>query len=167
MQTTRTDQEETRSCRIGIAEHVVTTEPATLRTSGLGSCVGICLYDENGRGSLAHCMLPSAAESDDENPKPAKYVDTGVRTLWDKLVEAGAAPREIRAKVVGGSDMLGFSDGPSVGERNVTAVRTELEERGVPIVAAETGGEQGRSIEFETATAQLSVAAADGSTTVL
>lgn len=154
--------------RIGIGEHAVAAEPAVISTSGLGSCVGIGLYDGNGRGGLAHCMLPSATEAGNDDPeKPAKYVDTGIEVLRDELVEAGATPGRLRAVLAGGSDMLGFSDGPAVGERNVAAARTVLEERGIPILAAETGGEQGRSLTFETATAQLHVAAADGSTTVL
>jgi chemotaxis protein CheD len=154
--------------RIGISEHVVTTEPAIISTSGLGSCVGIGLYDENGRGGLAHCMLPSAAEAgDDDLKKPAKYVDTGIRVLRNELVDAGADPGSLRATFAGGSDMLGLSDGPTVGERNVVATRTVLEEYGIPILAAETGGEQGRSMTFETATGRLHVAAADGSTSVL
>jgi chemotaxis protein CheD len=167
MKTTSEDAE-TRRHRIGIGEHLVATEPTVIATSGLGSCVGVGLYDENGRGGLAHCMLPSAGEAGDENPeKPGKYVDTGIETLHTKLVDAGTDPRNLRAKVAGGSDMLGLSDGPAVGERNVVAARTVLEQRNIPIVAADTGGEQGRSLSFETATAKLHIAAADGSTTVL
>jgi len=165
---TTSENAETRRHRIGIGEHLTATEPTVIATSGLGSCVGVGLYDENGRGGLAHCMLPSAAEAGDENPeKPGKYVDTGIETLYKELIGAGTDPKNLRAKVAGGSDMLGLSDGPTVGERNVAAVRTVLQNREIPIVAAETGGDQGRSLSFETATARLRIDVADGSTTVL
>lgn len=164
---TTPDKNDVQRHRLGIGDHVVVTKPALLTTSGLGSCVGVALYDDYERAGLAHCMLPSAAETDDEDAQPAKYVDTGVDVLYDELTDAGAAAGGLRAKVVGGSDMLGFSGGPTVGERNAAAARAALEERGVPLVAADTGGEQGRSLEFEAATARLSVAAADGSGTVL
>ncbi|MFB6296482.1 MAG: chemotaxis protein CheD [Halobacteriales archaeon] len=166
MQTT-SDAVETRRRRLGIAEHEVATEPAVLTTSGLGSCVGIALYDGGGRGGLAHCMLPSAADADDADAKPAKYVDTAIETLRAELVEAGASPGDLRAKIAGGSDMLGLSGGPTVGERNAAAAREELDARGIPVVATETGGGQGRSLAFETATGRLSIAAADGSETDL
>lgn len=154
--------------RIGIGEYVVVTEPAVLATSGLGSCVGVCLHDGRGRAGLAHCMLPSVAEAGDADPsKPAKYVDAGVGALRDGLVGAGASPGALRAKVAGGSDMLGLADGPTVGERNVATARAKLEALGIPLAASETGGGQGRSLAFEAATGRLRVTAAGGSETVL
>lgn len=156
-----------RRRRVGIGEHAIATEPAVLATSGLGSCVGLCLYAEDGQAGLAHCMLPSAAEAEDSDSKPGKYVDTGIKALCEALLEAGAPQGGLRAKVAGGSDMLGLSDGPTVGERNVAAARAELGERNIRLVAAETGGGQGRSVAFETETGTLRVNAADGSTTVL
>lgn len=162
------DGDESRRRRIGIGECVVVTRPAVLATSGLGSCVGICLHDGQGRAGLAHCMLPSVTEAASPDPsRPAKYVDAGVEALHDALVDAGASPGAFRAKIAGGSDMLGLSDGPTVGERNVATARTELEERGIPIAASETGGGQGRSLAFEAATGRLRVTAAGGSETVL
>jgi chemotaxis protein CheD len=170
MQTNRQKRSESGAPRvhIGIAEHDLRTEPAVLETSGLGSCLGVCLYDDEGRGGLAHCMLPSVDDASDGNgTKPAKFVDTGVETLYEGLLDLGASPGAIRAKVAGGSDMLGLSDGPTVGERNVAAARAELDARDIPVVAERTNGEQGRSLAFETATGRLRVTAAGGSTTVL
>ena len=168
MQMTQEGNESVTRRRVGIAEHVVATDPAILTTSGLGSCVGICLYDDQGRGGLAHCMLPSADDTEaDVATKPAKHVDTGIEILQTELLDAGALRGKLRAKVAGGSDMLGFSEGPTVGERNVAVARAELKERDIPIVATETGGGQGRSLEFETGAARLHVTAADGSSTVL
>lgn len=163
-----TSEGEPRECRVGIGEHVVASDEAVLETSGLGSCVGVCLYDGEGRGGLAHCMLPAADDAGDgASYKPAKYVDTGIEALVADLVGAGAAPADLRAKIAGGSDMLGLSDGPTVGERNVAAARSELNARGIRIVAAETGGGQGRSLGFETDTGDLRVTAAEGSTNIL
>lgn len=154
--------------RIGIAEHVIVSEPAVLTTSGLGSCVGIGLYDETGRGGFVHCMLPAAAETSNPNSsKPAKFVDTAVELLHEKLLAAGARPGALRAKLAGGSDMLGLSDDLTVGERNTSAAEDALATADIPLVATETGGQQGRSLKFETATGQLQVVAADGTTTVL
>jgi chemotaxis protein CheD len=113
-------------------------------------------------------MLPSAAEAGESDPsKPGKYVDTGVQVLQAELIEAGASVDDIRAKVAGGSDMLGFSNGPTVGERNASTARAELDARGIRIVSTDTGGEQGRSLEFDLESSELLVSGADGTTTVL
>lgn len=39
--------------RVGIADMNIVTEPDTIRTSGLGSCVGVVLYDEKENRRLA------------------------------------------------------------------------------------------------------------------
>jgi len=66
--------------KVGIAEYKVTTDTAVLTTSGLGSCIGIAIYDERSDAAgLVHIMLPTAEEMADGNR--AKFADTGVETL--------------------------------------------------------------------------------------
>ena len=46
---------------VGIGEYRVARPPAVLVSLGLGSCVGVALYDpERKVGGLAHIMLPSS-----------------------------------------------------------------------------------------------------------
>lgn len=46
--------------RVGIAESGVVMNPDSISTLGLGSCVGVTLYDEKRRvGGMVHVMLPS------------------------------------------------------------------------------------------------------------
>ncbi len=136
------------------------TDGTVLTTSGLGSCVGVALYEPAaGVAGLVHVMLPAASEGEGAR---AKFADSGVAVLLDAMAEAGADPDGVEAKIAGGSDMLDLSgDGSSIGTRNVEAVRGALDEHGVPIVAEDVGGRHGRSLRLEGTTGDLVVKSAD------
>lgn len=140
---TPTERERTK---VGIADYAVATGDSTLTTSGLGSCVGIALHDREAEiAGLAHAMLPYANGDATE----AKYADTVVPALLQAMVDRGANPRRIRAKLAGGSTMFEFSsaDG-SIGDRNVAAAKEALAREGIRVVAEDVGGDHGRSLEL-------------------
>lgn len=151
-----TDSESAR-VRVGIADCAVGQPDAVLSSSGLGSCVGVALYDaDSGVVGLAHAMLP---EHDGDGNR-TKYVDTAVEELLERMVEAGADPGGVVAKLAGGSDMFQFSDG-SVGDRNVAAARETLADLGVEIVGEDVGGDHGRSLQLEGGTGDLRITSAN------
>lgn len=151
--------------KVGIAEYAVATGEETLATSGLGSCVAVALRDDRvGVAGLVHAMLPSASTSRDGNP--AKFVDTGVRTLLSAAERAGADAGRIEATLVGGGQMFDF-DGDAVGPRNVVAAREVCAELGLPVVADDVGGSHGRSLRLTPASGRLVVRAAGGDATPL
>ncbi len=160
-QTEQTQESEPERIKVGIAEYEVTTQSAELTTSGLGSCVGVALYDEtNAVAGLIHVMLPKSDEMEDG--KPAKFADAGTELLIEEMERVGATVRKIRAKFAGGSDMLDFSDGGSgIGDRNVEQVRETLTEYNIPIEGEDVGGDHGRSLRFETETGDLVVKSAN------
>ena len=153
--------------KVGIAEYQVTTEPAILTTSGLGSCIGVALYDDStGAAGLVHVMLPTADDVNGGNR--AKFADTGVVALIEALEAAGASPRTMQAKIAGGSDMLDFSEnGSSIGTRNLEQVRTTLEEYDIPIAGEDVGGDHGRSLRLEADSGDLVVKSANTDSVVL
>ncbi len=153
--------------KVGIAEYDVTTDGAVLTTSGLGSCIGLALYDTaTGAAGLVHVMLPSADEVEDSNA--AKFADTGTELLVDELVDLGADTANMEAKIAGGSDMLDFSEsGDGIGVRNAEKVRDTLAAHDVPIVGEDVGGDHGRSLRFEAATGDLIVKSANSGATTL
>ena len=65
----------------------------------------------------------------------------------------------LKAKIAGGSQMFQFgsSDTIRIGPRNVEAVKKELKRLSIPIIAEDTGGSSGRTIEFNPSTSMLSV----------
>jgi chemotaxis protein CheD len=147
--------------KVGIAEYEVTTSGANLTTSGLGSCLGIAMYDETaGVAGLVHIMLPSADEVDDTNE--AKFADTGIELLVSEMERAGASTRHIEAKVAGGSDMLDFSqNGSGIGVRNVEQVEETLDSLNIPIVSQDVGGDHGRSLKLDGNSGDLTVKSAN------
>lgn len=150
--------------QVGISEFVVTDADTTLKSYGLGSCLGVVLYDDEANvGGLAHVMLPSGDEAGSDATNPGKFADTAIRAMLRRMVEEGATYTDVEAKIAGGSDMFEFeSFGEGVGDRNVEAARAELEKLGVPLVAEDVGGEKGRTVEFNPTTGVFRITIADG-----
>jgi chemotaxis protein CheD len=133
---------------VKVADYAVATK-GVIATIGLGSCVAIMVYDPVAHvAGLAHILLPDASMSRDQS-NPAKFPGTIVPILLDEMRMHGASPLRIRAKIVGGASMfsnLMTASTMNIGERNVVAVRATLSSAKVPIVAADTGSDHGRSV---------------------
>ncbi|RHW39622.1 chemotaxis protein CheD [Lysinibacillus yapensis] len=147
--------------KVGIAQLDIVKMPNTIRTSGLGSCVGVVLYDETKNiAGLVHIMLPESTLSRTQTINEAKFADTGIKALINQLKLAGVQPFRLKAKIAGGAQMFKFAsdkDTMRIGPRNVEAVKTELAKNKIPIIAEDTGGGSGRTIEFNPATCKLSI----------
>lgn len=137
--------------KVGIADLNVCHSPNAITTLGLGSCVGVVLFDKSTRiGGLVHVMLPDSTQVRQNNNK-AKFADTGIDELIKMMVREGARRALFTAKIAGGAQMFSFSSNADmlrVGERNVLAVKKRLRELGIPIVAEDTGQNFGRTVEF-------------------
>jgi len=148
--------------KVGMADLNIAFCPDILTTIGLGSCVGITLYDKvNKIGGLAHIMLPSSKDIKNNSNK-AKFADTAIEILLEIMTEKGADKKHIVCKLAGGAQMFALKNGPSsnmlnIGPRNVAAAKSVLEKLKMPIVAEDTGGNFGRTIELYTETGELLV----------
>ena len=146
--------------KIGMADLKVSKAPDLLTTLGLGSCVGITLYDKQTKVvGMAHIMLPSSKEIKNNDNK-AKFADTGIEELLNQMIKAGANKSNLVAKIAGGSQMFNFNtnnDTLKVGERNVIATKEKLKEVGIKIVAEDTGGNFGRTIVIDSEDGSLQV----------
>lgn len=144
--------------KVGIAERKIAYAPERLRTSGLGSCVGVVIWDRTVHlAGLIHIMLPVAPERPDIVID--KYADAGIPSLVQQLVQEGAEIGRLRAKIAGGAQMFSAigSDLLKIGPRNVQAVKETLLELSIPLIAEDTGGKVGRTIEFDVKTEVLQV----------
>lgn len=133
---------------IGMAEYWVSDNPEdVLCILGLGSCVGLCLYDSSRKvGGMVHILLP---ESIPGQTNPFKFADAAVSALWEKLKSKGASTKHILAKIAGGAKMFSGTDSLfDIGKRNVEVVKAELKKLNIPLQADDTGGNRGRSIMF-------------------
>ncbi|HEU4965122.1 MAG TPA: chemotaxis protein CheD [Bacilli bacterium] len=155
--------------RVGMADLNIACEPDSLRTTGLGSCVGIALFDPQTKvAGLAHIMLPASNQIEEKN-RP-KYATTAVPMLVDLMVQQGANRRRLVAKLAGGAQMFTFagqSDLMRIGPRNVEAVKEALAQLTIPILAEDTGGNCGRTIELRSADGSLEIRTAKQGVSVL
>lgn len=137
-------------------EHFVTREPLILTTL-LGSCVSVCLYDPVARlMGMNHFLLPMRNPAGRE---PMLASDAGRYGLWamellvNDLLKLGARRDRLRAKAFGGGNVLqGWTNRPldrlGIGTANVRFVRQFLDQDGIPLVAEDLGGADGRQIHF-------------------
>ncbi|HHX94585.1 MAG TPA: chemotaxis protein CheD [Clostridia bacterium] len=139
--------------KVGISEWKASTAPHRLITLGLGSCVGIVLFDSFNRvGGLSHIMLPNSKQFKN-NGKKGKFPDTAIPLLVEDMVKLGARRSAIKAKIAGGAKMfssVGTSFTNNIGERNVEQTCKVLSDMGIPLLAADVGGNKGRTIIFDT-----------------
>lgn len=137
--------------KVGIAELKTVVAPVSIITTGLGSCVGVCIWDPISKlGGLVHVMLPDSTTSKAVQNK-AKYADTGVLLLIEEILKLGASRSRMVAKIAGGAQMFSFpgqSNIMKIGERNTAAVKKALQENKIRLLAEDTGGNFGRTIEF-------------------
>jgi len=146
--------------RVGISEYKTATAPMALVTYGLGSCLGITLYDPDMKlGGLAHTLLPKPRAGMDTS-RMTKFVDASIGLMADELVAAGAVFQRLEAKIFGGANMfeaLQEWSGESIGQRNIACAREKLAELGIPLVAEDVGGNFGRTLVFNLASGKVTV----------
>lgn len=149
-----------KEIRVGIADLNFGQTPEKLITVGLGSCIGIALYDSKTKiGGLAHIMLPDSNSFNNITNK-YKFADLAIPILIDKMVKIGAIKANLRAKIAGGASMFKFSDKSmimDIGNRNIKSVKKVLSDLNIPIISEDTGGNKGRTIIFYTENGDLKV----------
>lgn len=145
--------------QIGMAQLLVARAPDVIRSSGLGSCVGIILYDPFNRiGGMAHAMLPKHRPGRDDNR--AKYVDTSIDTMLADMEQLGCNKINIIAKLAGGAQMFPDAERENsqlIGAKNAAAAEEYLQALGIPIIAKDIGGHAGRTLEFSCEDGSLSI----------
>lgn len=145
--------------KVGMADLNVIKD-GTLITLGLGSCVGIAIYDKRNKiAGLAHIMLPSSKEIKNNSNK-AKFADTGIEELISKMESMGARKINMVAKLAGGAQMFKFNNNNDIlkiGERNVVASKSKLKDIGIKLISEDTGGNFGRTIEFNSDDGSLKI----------
>lgn len=138
--------------------------PETLITLGLGSCIGLVLYDaEANIAGMAHIMLPRSPQNKPESDqKRGKFAETATPFLLEALLHSGACRNRIRAKLAGGAKMFNLSSSSkssflAIGEQNIKATLSMLEKLSIIVAAQDLGGTRGRSIRFDTTTWTLEI----------
>lgn len=156
--------------KVGISDYKVSASPNILMTLGLGSCIGIAIYDKESKvGGLSHIMLPDSTAFTSKNVQPEKFADLAIPMMVSEITN-GKHRYNLVAKIAGGASMFKFSDlnmTSNIGERNVLAVKDKLEEMNIPVVASHTGGSIGRTMIVNLDTFEINIMTANKEITKL
>ncbi len=167
--------------KVRVAEYKTGSSPTIFKCFGLGSCVGVSLYDPRIRlGGMAHILLPSykprPGASADALPKsPFKFADLCLKSMFEKLLSLGCEKERLVAKMAGGANMFSNSfmnlpESPvqaGIGERNVLAAKDVLGQIGIPVLAEDVGGQKGRTLQFDTRTGSILITSTRGDSNVI
>jgi chemotaxis protein CheD len=137
---------------IPIGGLAVASSGEQLRTL-LGSCIGLALYDRRRKvGGLSHIVLPQARGKTD---RPGKFADTAIPALIEQLQALAGGELALAAKMAGGASMFTNNVAANIGQQNMEACQRLLRALGIPLVARDCGGEQGRRMTLNTANGQV------------
>lgn len=140
---------------VGMGEMKTAAKTGCLAVYGVGSCVIVSLYDSVQKiGGIVHIMLPDSTGLDPKVINPVKFADLAIPKLLKELKSIGADPAELRAKMIGGAEMFPPTEDfeNNIGRDNSEAARKVLKSLKVPLIAEDTGGRRGRSLEFDIST---------------
>ncbi len=143
---------------VGVGDVKLTAESGeTLVTYGLGSCIGIAIWDPVSRvAGMLHFMLPES-QSDPEKARknPALYADTGIPLLFRSAYQLGADKKRLLVRVAGGAQVLDGDGVFNIGKRNYLAMKKIFWKAGVMIHAEEVGGSISRTLRLEAGSGKL------------
>lgn len=142
---------------VGMGKMEVAHNNAILKSSGIGSCVVITIYDPVRKmGGLVHAMLKK------ENPLHGnflRYVESAIEAAVSRLKGLGSEKEDLWAKIIGGASMFSLpsENKGGIGAQNLQAARDKLKKEEIKLIAEDTGGTCGRNVEFDLETGTVSV----------
>lgn len=134
--------------------------PAHIHTL-LGSCISVTLWHPRLHiGGACHFVLPKRAFSTANNEPDGRYGDEAMELFRRAVTARGTRLSEYKAKIFGGSNMLGntsANEDELIGMRNAEAALTLLMEENVEILVVHVGETGHRRIFMDTATGDVYV----------
>ena len=139
-----TRHEHLKRVNIVPGEFKVSNDRDVVLTTLLGSCVAACIRDPvTGIGGMNHFLLPGGVGSSKDSERLGVHL---MELLLNGLMRQGAQRDRLEAKLFGGARMMsGLSD---IGGKNADFAKKFLAYEGIKIVGGDTGGSQGRRIQF-------------------
>jgi len=141
---------------------IITGDKSELKTF-VGSCVAICLYDIYAKvASMAHIMLPKKLNEKKQTVEEerGKYADDALMHMMDGMIQLGADPKRIQAKMAGGAAIFSHESETglfNVGPRNISAIKQILHENNIPLVSEDTGANFGRWVKFSLNSGEMTI----------
>jgi chemotaxis protein CheD len=134
-----------RRIHVGQGDHHVTSDPAVMLTTVLGSCVSMCLRDPvAGIGGMNHFLLPEGAGAGTDAGR--RYGAYAMELLINEVLKAGGRRDRLEAKLFGGGRM--FDSLKDVGCSNADFAERFLADEGIPFVGGSLRGAGGRRLHY-------------------
>lgn len=144
-----------RAYNLMMGQLYASSEPCLI-TTVLGSCVGVCLWDEELRiGGLNHFMLP---RWDGKGLPSPRFGNIAIPKLIEAVVAAGGRRNKLVAKVFGGGNVLGQGEPPprfNVGFRNADYALQALQLEEIRVVSQKLKPDHGIKIQFDTGSGEV------------
>jgi chemotaxis protein CheD len=141
---------------------IIDDETKELKTF-VGSCVAICLFDLVSKvAGMAHILLPKKSDGTKFTGKNdiGKYADEALPYMVNDMIQKGADPKRIKAKMAGGATIFAHESETSlfnVGSRNIAFLKQILKENNIPLVSEDTGENFGRWVRFNLHSGKMTV----------
>lgn len=146
---------------VGLGEHSISRNPQDILVAyGLGSCLGIGMYDPISRiGGLLHAVLPEHLNGNN-GAAPGKFVDTGISMLIEGMAKAGADRRRLVVWMAGGANMIlspAMTKTFDIGNRNTIMAFKVFDLLNIHLSGQEVGGNTGRTVRLYVAEGRMTV----------
>ncbi|MGL4875853.1 MAG: chemotaxis protein CheD [Clostridium sp.] len=146
--------------KVGIADYKIAKAPHKIMTIGLGSCIGISIFDSKNKSvGLVHIMLADSRKFK-KIDNDIKFANLAIPKVVREMIKGGSLRINLKAKIAGGASMFNFSDAKMVsdiGKRNIIAVKEALKKERIDIVAEDIGGHKGRTMVVDTLTGDVTL----------
>lgn len=129
----------------------------------VGSCVAICLYDQESHiAGMAHVLLPTNNRNKpNTSPEDAgRYADDAIKLIVEGMIAKGANTKRIKAKMAGGATIFSHesqNDTFNIGSRNVSGIKDILKEMKIPLISEDVGLSFGRWVKFQVGTGDMTI----------
>lgn len=148
---------------VGMAEGGVARAPIEqIVTYSLGSCIGVCLFDQRLKiGALLHFQLPESKINPEKAAQcPYMFADTGLVRILEAMKALGAREAQLRVVLAGGAAMQQGSGHFEIGKRNAIAIRKALWKAGLLIAGSDLGGTSPRTLYLNLLAGQVAIKSA-------
>ncbi len=145
---------------VGVSDAKVSrTSSDVIVTYSLGSCIGVCIYDQRIKlGGMLHFQLPdSKLDENKAKIRPYMFADTGLACLINEMKNRGAQIGNLTVKLAGGAAMQNGPANFEIGKRNFIAIRKALWKAGLMIASTDVGGEVARTLYMQIETGRVVV----------
>lgn len=132
---------------VKLGELLCTTKPEKYHLLGIGTCLGIYMYDTSKEiYCIAHTVLPKYSEFKNRylQKRSGKFTDLAIHLMYEKLIEKKCHPSNIECKIVGGAQI--YEDSFHIGTRNIKVAYATFKELNITLKAEKVGKSESRSI---------------------